>query len=99
MLERWPFTVLGATNRRSAILGLVRPSAVSRTTSRSVGVRLAHPEDGRFRPPRPRLAYATASSIDIAAPSAQAGANASRPTAALTHGRGRATAATRRPQP
>ncbi len=51
---------------------LPSPSLTSRTTSRSAGVSDAQPLVGRLRWPRPRCALATASSVDRAAPSAQA---------------------------
>ncbi len=52
---------------------LPRPSLTSRTTSRSVGVSDSQPLAGRLRSPRPRCAYAIASSVDRAAPSAHVG--------------------------
>lgn len=51
---RCVFTVARPMNSRCPISGLVSPSAASRTTSSSVGVRLAQPEEGRFRSPRAR---------------------------------------------
>ncbi len=41
--------------RRTPTCGFVSPSATSATTSRSVGVRLSHPTDGRPRLPHPAL--------------------------------------------
>ncbi|CKT61604.1 Uncharacterised protein [Mycobacterium tuberculosis] len=60
---------------------LDNPSLTNRTTSRSVGVNEPHPRAGRLRSPRPRCAYAIASSVDKAAPSAQARSKSSSPIA------------------
>jgi hypothetical protein len=50
----WVLTVPRPMKSRSPISGLVRPSATSLTTERSVGVRLSQPLDGRLRSPRAR---------------------------------------------
>ena len=50
---RWVCTVRREIKSRAAISLLASPSATSRTTSRSVGVRDAQPLDGRLRSPRP----------------------------------------------
>ena len=47
--SRWVLTVALPMRRRSAICGLVRPSATSATTCCSVGVSAAQPWLGRFR--------------------------------------------------
>lgn len=52
MCDRWIFTVPATMNMRAPISALVSPSAVWRATSRSVGVRLSQPPDGRSRAPR-----------------------------------------------
>jgi hypothetical protein len=74
-------TVRCETNSRAAMSLLPSPSLTRRTTSRSVGVRDAHPDDDLLRSPRPRCAYAIASSVDSAAPSAHAASKPSSPSA------------------
>ena len=70
MLVRWVATVRREMNMRSAICGLDRPSATALATRSSVGVRAAQPVAGRWRLPRPRLAYAAASSRVMSSPAA-----------------------------
>ena len=81
---RWLCMVRGDTKSRVAISLLASPSLTRRTTSRSVGVNARQPLVGRLRSPWPRRAYAIASSVDIAAPSAHALSKSLSPSASRT---------------
>jgi hypothetical protein len=76
--------VRGETNSLVAMSLLPSPSLTRCTTSRSAGVSDAQPLVGRLRWPRPRWAQAIASSVDRAAPSAQADSKSLSPIALRT---------------